>query len=273
MGKFGVLGAAAQNKDPELVRKKKEEIVVANGNGLFLPEEVDLTGLGEMSEEDLVELIEEDLDAIEQLEAQSFRHAVRAAAAFHELEQRAREISEAAGEKFKKVRWAEQALLETFKGRIAPRTMRLYQRVAQPKNIERARELEAKIQKLREIRETNLPVEDFGNAVAKKGIPHEEVSIIPEEFSLRALDRYIRECDRKEMVASIEDRDRSIEPQIKISIEAPQEILDELEMAMRKAMKKFARIPSGATEETSKDRASKLPGSAKRKFSFPAKLE
>ena len=273
MGKFGILGKAVNDKNTNLIQEKREDLVVVNSNGLFLPEEVDLTGIGTMSDGDLIELIEEDLEAIEQLEAQSFRHAVRAAAAFHELEQRARAQAVAVGEKFKKVQWAHKALDELFKGRIAPRTMRLYQRVAQPENIERAKELETKIQALRAIREAGVEQENFGNAVAKNGITLEEVALIPEEFSLRALDRYIRECDRKKAGKAEKSSEKEVAARIEITVDAPKELINEVELAIRRAISRFAALPKGGTKTTSKDRASMIPGGSRRKLTFRIKEE
>lgn len=266
---FDKLAAAANRSDADAIAEAKAEIVVRDSDGLLLPETVDLTGLGELQDGDLVALIGEDLIAIEKLEAQSFRHAVRAAAAFSELERRERARAALAGEKFVKKPWAEQVLGEHFAGQIAYRTMQLYEQVARPENIQHAYEFEEKIQAVRALKASGKTGEALVQAATSQGISAWEAETIPEQFSLRGLRAYLKERDRAFKEKSWEHAKPAGE--VKVSVECPEEIADELEIALRRVVAKYAALPKGAIKETGRNLKSSISGQVKRRFSFPTK--
>lgn len=190
----GILAAATKNgaTDREIEVYRDERVAVAS-DGLLLGDEVDLTHIPELTERELIEQIDADVTAIKTLEIHSFRHAVRAAACFQELEQRERGRVEAAGEKFLRTEWAKAAIRDHFEGKIGLSTMFLYERVSKPESQQKAVEFQQKIEVVSQARlNCGEDREKISNAVRKNGIEADELDYIPERFSLRSFAKWLQ---------------------------------------------------------------------------------
>jgi len=248
-----------ENQGAKLVALRNSIPTIDSG-GLLLPEEVDLTKLTAMADEELVSTIEKSFTAIGALESQIFRHAVMMAAALRVLEERARQEI---GEVFRKKEWLKGLLEERFGGRIGVRTALLYQQVAKPEYQEEAMVFASKIETLRSLRSSHSGSDLVAAAIAR-GIKPEEVENLPDSFSLRAF--------RSLVISKRKDEGRSYRPKpqrVTITVDAPEELASHLELAVRSAVAEFLEMSDAEKFTTSKDRESTRGGNVKRVFAYP----
>ena len=171
----------------------KRNHAIAASNDLLLPDELDLTPLQGMSVPELLQQIDDDVRALDELELHVYRHVVRIAACIKELRDRDERQASEAGKPFSKTEWNRYAQEHYFQSRLAKSQMYTYQKLARPENHGKAREFQQKIQTVRELRQTYEGNEEiFSSALENAGISRREADLLPGQFSISAFERYLK---------------------------------------------------------------------------------